>query len=660
MIGLEFSAGIETVEVSKGLNQIKQGVKDLSSDITATQNNLKNFEAALKKATQPQHVEYLKKSIEGLKGKLEVLNATQNNFVGSSSKMVAGSNQATQALTNLGRVAQDAPFGFIGIANNLTPLVESFQRLKAETGSTKGALQALSSSLMGGAGLGLAFSAITAAISFAQIGMSMWSRENTKAKEKVDEHKQAIDSIYSSMAGEATKVQSLIAVLKSETAERGRKNDALQELKKIQPDIFNGLKLEGNLVNGLDAAYKNYLSNLQTVIAVRIKQQQLEKVTEQILKNQGVTLSATEKETAKIFKTFAANSKQRLANEGRVLELNMQSNKEAEAQAKKANEYNSLLKDQKGLMDDLISLQQGIKVTGDRTDKERIAGAKTYKDVVAELRSEILKLQTEFKFEQIDLKEFGTKFQEAYKKAIGELGKMKAPESVISSIAAELNIKFDRINIDDTAPIEAPVELKVTPKLDVPAIQRDADSWFKMLRDKYQQEIGIFNDMTKASVQTAFTSFGEGIASMVQGGNALDAIFGSLFRTFGDAFVQFGKQIVIQSALLQKISMLLGAGKFSKSLALGLGMIAAGTLMKGIRIGSNAQGTDYWRGGLTMVGERGPELVSLPRGASVTPNHEMGSIGGGMDINIMPVPIFRGTDLILYFNRATQLNNRIG
>ena len=29
-------------------------------------------------------------------------------------------------------------------------------------------------------------------------------------------------------------------------------------------------------------------------------------------------------------------------------------------------------------------------------------------------------------------------------------------------------------------------------------------------------------------------------------------------------------------------------------------------------------------GGVALVGERGPELVDLPRGARVTPNHEMG------------------------------------
>src|SRR3546814_2047314 len=35
--------------------------------------------------------------------------------------------------------------------------------------------------------------------------------------------------------------------------------------------------------------------------------------------------------------------------------------------------------------------------------------------------------------------------------------------------------------------------------------------------------------------------------------------------------------------------------------------------------GNNAKGTPYWKGGMTWVGERGPELVDLPRGSAVYP-----------------------------------------
>lgn len=48
----------------------------------------------------------------------------------------------------------------------------------------------------------------------------------------------------------------------------------------------------------------------------------------------------------------------------------------------------------------------------------------------------------------------------------------------------------------------------------------------------------------------------------------------------------------------------------------------------GKNIGRNADGTDYWRGGLTWVGERGPELVSLPQGSRVYSAEDSRSMGG--------------------------------
>lgn len=68
---------------------------------------------------------------------------------------------ATQSLVNLSRIAQDAPYGFIGIANNLNPMLESFERLQKETGSASAALKAMVSGLMGPAGLGVALGVVS-------------------------------------------------------------------------------------------------------------------------------------------------------------------------------------------------------------------------------------------------------------------------------------------------------------------------------------------------------------------------------------------------------------------------------------------------------------------------------------------------------------------
>lgn len=50
--------------------------------------------------------------------------------------------------------------------------------------------------------------------------------------------------------------------------------------------------------------------------------------------------------------------------------------------------------------------------------------------------------------------------------------------------------------------------------------------------------------------------------------------------------------------------------------------------------GVNAAGTDNWRGGLTWVGESGPELVALPRGSQIYSNQESRGMGGDQYITI--------------------------
>ncbi len=54
-------------------------------------------------------------------------------------------------------------------------------------------------------------------------------------------------------------------------------------------------------------------------------------------------------------------------------------------------------------------------------------------------------------------------------------------------------------------------------------------------------------------------------------------------------------------------------------------------------IGSNASGTDFWRGGLTQINEDGPEIVNLPRGSQIIPHKESMRIlaGGGRSNNIV-------------------------
>jgi hypothetical protein len=136
---------------------IGANVTDLQSQLQKAENLLKQFEAALKKATNVGEINYLNNSIKTLNTTISTLGQQMN-------KVGRPASDATNALTNLSRVAQDAPYGFIGIANNLNPLLESFQRLSKDAGGAGGALKSMVAGLTGPAGIGIALGVVSSLV----------------------------------------------------------------------------------------------------------------------------------------------------------------------------------------------------------------------------------------------------------------------------------------------------------------------------------------------------------------------------------------------------------------------------------------------------------------------------------------------------------------
>lgn len=138
------------------------------------------------------------------------------------------------------------------------------------------------------------------------------------------------------------------------------------------------------------------------------------------------------------------------------------------------------------------------------------------------------------------------------------------------------------------------------------------------------------------------------------------------FQQFGQQFVrtllQMVNQALIVKPLLSGIGGLFGmtglggsAGTGSIPVMSSPGDLGAGT--GGMSFPMFASGTDSAPGGLAWVGERGPELVNLPKGTQVIPNHvsmklvqnipgyaDGGVIGGGN-----PAPLFGGTSTHIQF-----------
>jgi uncharacterized phage infection (PIP) family protein YhgE len=142
-------ADILDIEINIGAN-----TEDLSAELQKAENLLSKLQAKLKRSTDVGEIQKLNTKIASVEGSIGTLSSRING-------VAKPTNDATNALSNLSRVAQDAPYGFIGIANNLNPLLESFQRLQTKSGSATEALKSMAAGLVGPAGIGLALGVVS-------------------------------------------------------------------------------------------------------------------------------------------------------------------------------------------------------------------------------------------------------------------------------------------------------------------------------------------------------------------------------------------------------------------------------------------------------------------------------------------------------------------
>lgn len=150
--------------------------------------------------------------------------------------------------------------------------------------------------------------------------------------------------------------------------------------------------------------------------------------------------------------------------------------------------------------------------------------------------------------------------------------------------------------------------------------------------ERYRREI----NKTPAQMNEAFDDIKiDGLEALNDG--LVDAIVN--FKSLGDVASSVIRQIIgdllrlqIQKAIIAPLAGMLGLGGGAISGAVG------GLSKQALKLNAFAGGTSFAPGGLALVGERGPELVDLPRGSRVIPNHELrGSSGTNVSqtFNIM-------------------------
>ena len=566
-------------------------------------------------------------------------------------------SKATSRYNGIGidfaRVIQDAPFGIIGVGNNIQQLAQSYATLGAAGDSTSKKLKlAFGAIFSTGNLLVLAVSAITTALTFYEKG-AFKSEDATKSlNDELEKYRENLQGISKANLEGIKNAQSEIANFKLLQAQAENTNNSLQkrieaveQLKKQYPEYLKNLTNEQILTGNVGTAYENLTASIiatakakafqsqigenalnQATLAAQVEEN-LVKIKELQIEKANV-LASSEKQNARDKQDFLTRAS---AIQSNINSLEEQ-NKKNKEDSKKIDEENNKLA---GEINEKVS--QGasfIKASGKEIDvnKDKL---KQYSQGWDDFN-----LGQETARELQDKLTFSTKdYEKTISAALGSYQEIKSKE---------VKIKLDVEGFEPETAGPRPFEVF----LDDVAYQLDK---LPELEARVADFAKTINDLIEGNVTDAFVDLGYTIGeTLATGGNLLTAIGGSLLKSFGRFLGQFGQQLIaygVAASAFGKVSAAL-ANPATAIIAAPLA-IAAGIALTAIAGAIGSMGSKGMGGGGGGGGSAG--------GGGVGTAFSGGGAQGGLfaqnkDLN--GELVVRGQDLVYVFGKASDRINK--
>jgi hypothetical protein len=231
-------------------------------------------EITIRVADAEKNIAALTKTIQDQAARIDAL---LKKVPKSLNDLTPASKNAAFALTNLGRVASDAPFGFIAIQNNINPLIESFGYLATEAKAAGTSIgSALLGALTGPAGLGLAVAAVTAGLTLYAQSQQKANSEQKKAKETTDDLAEAYTNAANNSAKELSSLTAIYDASQNDNLSRQQRLIAVQKLQKEYPSYFSNFSKEAILAGEATVAYDKLTQSIINRAVVSSSQKLLE------------------------------------------------------------------------------------------------------------------------------------------------------------------------------------------------------------------------------------------------------------------------------------------------------------------------------------------------------------------------------------------------
>jgi hypothetical protein len=515
-------------------------------------------------------------------------NKTDSSF----QKVSATAGKSSQTMLNLNRVIQDLPFGFTAISNNLTQLIP-------------------------GVGLlGTAFTILTTAITFSQVGLSMWTRSSKETKE-------AIDSITESTARELLKFNELAAIAKDSNISYKTRLEAVKELRDTYPSYLKNLSDEQILAGQLKSSYDDINNALFAKATLQAAEEKVIPILRDIVK-----LRIDENEQLKKVKELTPPPG------GPAALRRLTLTKKQSDELKSAN-YDLLqtVNERKGLQNELNDVLQGfydiLKTTAPLDLDKHIKTEKT-KDIkdAADVIKDLTKSLKDFNTEQKGIGgDFRDKMIKAIDSAITELIKLgvAAEDPRIQNLlklGKEIGQTFNNIkpaiaNIKLTPGLDIKIDKEVTQNkinkaaggLELPVTVKPVVP-SKAAQDAMKLGIEVSESLNKILndfIADMTTAFAEGIGNLLSG---KQNPFAGLFEVLGNMLTQLGKTLIGLALGLNAIQISLKSLNPIIAAAAGIALVALGTIVKNsVKEMAMAEGGIVTGPTRALIGEAGPEVV---------------------------------------------------
>ena len=228
----------------------------------------KQLKVSLSQATNEQQIAIFNAQLEQTNIELTRLNALGKSFsapaVKSFDNLKRSSGAATGSAIAFSRIIQDAPFGIIGVANNIQNFGEQFAALGGKAATAGQKLSAFFSALITPANLAiLAVSALTAAWQAYSLGLFDAEKATDEVKKSIDAYRESLTESQSSQLegiknsnDEIIKLNALKDIIEDETLERSKRLKAIEQVNQISPDLFKNLSTEAILAGKVGDAYE--------------------------------------------------------------------------------------------------------------------------------------------------------------------------------------------------------------------------------------------------------------------------------------------------------------------------------------------------------------------------------------------------------------------